>query len=116
MFQVLARYALLAAIGALAAPNAVVAKTSSAGHSIHPYGTKAVPGVARDSHNKIARSSSARHEFQKQQPCPATGKTSGPCGGYVIDHVVPLKRGGADVPSNMQWQTKEAAKIKDRSE
>jgi len=28
----------------------------------------------------------------------------------------PLKRGGADKPSNMQWQTKEAAKAKDKWE
>jgi hypothetical protein len=34
----------------------------------------------------------------------------------VIDHVKPLKRGGADEPSNMQWQTKEAAKQKDKTE
>jgi len=34
----------------------------------------------------------------------------------VVDHVKPLKRGGADAPSNMQWQTKEAAKEKDRRE
>jgi hypothetical protein len=27
-----------------------------------------------------------------------------------------LKRGGADAPYNMQWQTKEEAKIKDRTE
>lgn len=33
-----------------------------------------------------------------------------------IDHVTPLKRGGADSPSNMQLQTKEAAKIKDKTE
>jgi len=33
-----------------------------------------------------------------------------------VDHVVPLKRGGADAPYNMQWQTTEAAKIKDRTE
>ena len=26
--------------------------------------------------------------------------------GYVVDHVKPLKRGGSDSPSNMQWQTK----------
>jgi hypothetical protein len=34
----------------------------------------------------------------------------------VIDHVVPLKRGGPDAPSNMQWQTKAEAKAKDRVE
>jgi hypothetical protein len=34
----------------------------------------------------------------------------------MIDHVVPLKRGGPDRPSNMQWQTKEAAKEKDKTE
>jgi hypothetical protein len=30
--------------------------------------------------------------------------------------VIALKRGGADAPSNMQWQTKEAAKAKDKWE
>jgi hypothetical protein len=58
----------------------------------------------------------AKYDFQKSHPCPATGKTSGACKGYVIDHVVPLKRGGADAPSNMQWQTTAAAKAKDRIE
>jgi hypothetical protein len=33
-----------------------------------------------------------------------------------VDHVVPLKRGGADRPFNMQWQTIEAAKAKDKVE
>ncbi len=36
--------------------------------------------------------------------------------GYVVDHVVPLKRGGTDSTSNMQWQSKEDAKAKDKVE
>jgi len=36
--------------------------------------------------------------------------------GYVVDHIVPLECGGADVPSNMQWQTAAEARIKDRTE
>jgi len=34
----------------------------------------------------------------------------------VVDDIVPLKRGGADVQENMQWQTREDAKAKDRGE
>ena len=48
-----------------------------------------------------------------QNPCPATGRTSGACPGYVVDHIKPLKRGGADRPWNMQWQTKAESKAKD---
>ena len=36
--------------------------------------------------------------------------------GYVVDHIVPLARGGADKPSIMQWQTIQEAKEKDRWE
>jgi len=34
----------------------------------------------------------------------------------VIDHKVPLAEGGADVPSNMQWQTTAEARAKDKVE
>jgi hypothetical protein len=36
--------------------------------------------------------------------------------GYVVDHIIPLKRGGADEPWNMQWQTIAASKVKDATE
>ena len=72
--------------------------------------------MQRDAKGKIARSREARAHFEKSHPCPSTGKTSGACPGYVVDHVKPLKRGGADRPENMQWQTKEAAKKKDKIE
>jgi len=62
------------------------------------------------------RSSSAKAEFKREHPCPANGAQSGPCGGYVIDHVVPLACGGADAASNMQWQTTAEAKAKDKWE
>lgn len=70
----------------------------------------------RDSKGRIARSEKAKDAFKKEHPCPSTGKSSGACPGYVIDHVKPLKRGGADDPSNMQWQTTAEAKAKDKTE
>jgi hypothetical protein len=80
------------------------------------HGKTYAQGVARDSHGKIARDPRARNAFRREHPCPSTGKQSGSCPGYVIDHVKPLKRGGTDSPSNMQWQTTEQARIKDRTE
>jgi hypothetical protein len=67
-------------------------------------------GCVRDSRGRIARSSRAKREFKKSHPCP------GSCSDYVVDHLVPLKRGGSDTPDNMQWQTKRAAKAKDKTE
>lgn len=73
-------------------------------------------GVARSWHGRIKRSAEAKDEFKREYPCPSTGKTRGACPGYVIDHIYPLKRGGADAPYNMQWQTVEDAKAKDKWE
>lgn len=62
------------------------------------------------------RSSAAKAEFKRANPCPATGERRGACLGYVIDHIDPLCAGGADHVSNMQWQTVADAKAKDKIE
>ena len=54
--------------------------------------------------------------FRLANPCPATGQTSGACKGYVIDRILPIVCGGAEDPSNMQWQTLAQAREKDRWE
>lgn len=63
-----------------------------------------------------ARSRAQRSAFARAHPCPATGKPAGACPGYVVDHVIPLACGGADLPLNMQWQTVAEGKAKDRWE
>ncbi len=71
------------------------------------------PAAAQQSHShshRIKRGLEAKHRFER-----ATGHPHG-WPGHVIDHVIPLACGGADAPSNMQWQTIEEAKAKDRIE
>lgn len=70
----------------------------------------------RDARGRIARSHQAVAEFKRLHPCPATGRRSGRCPGYVVDHIVALKRCGPDRPDNMQWQTIQDARAKDRWE
>jgi hypothetical protein len=65
---------------------------------------------ARDSHGRIARSEEAKHRFEVQSGYPHGRR------GFVVDHIVPLACGGADAPSNMQWQTVEQARAKDKVE
>lgn len=66
--------------------------------------------VARDKNGKIKRSASVKRAFMKQ-----TGHPHG-WSGHVVDHIKPLKEGGCDCPENMQWQTIEEAKAKDKWE
>jgi hypothetical protein len=62
------------------------------------------------------RDPAVAREFQKEHPCPSTGKRTGSCPGYIRDHIKPLCAGGADRVSNMQWQTTAEAKKKDKVE
>jgi hypothetical protein len=75
-----------------------------------PPPAKTITGIARGDRGRIQRSAAARHAFARQ-----TGYPNGRPG-YVIDHIKPLACGGADAPSNMQWQTIAAAKAKDKVE
>jgi hypothetical protein len=112
------RWTELLLVGALAwamAAAAVAAPFAGDLRAVSAH-AKSVLGPARDAHGRIARDPRELSAFKKQHPCPATGRTYGSCAGYVVDHVIPLKRGGADRPENMQWQTKAAAAAKDRWE
>lgn len=64
----------------------------------------------------LARSRTPVRQFYKMMACPSTMKIAPPCPGYVVDHVVPLCAGGADAPSNMQWQEYQESLLKDKVE
>jgi hypothetical protein len=83
---------------------------TSTGYSAGHYHSSYCTSCTRDSHGHIERSAVAKEEFM--------ARTGFPHGrpGYVVDHIIPLKRGGLDTPSNMQWQTKAEAKAKDKWE
>lgn len=68
--------------------------------------------LALQAHAWPGRSAQAVSEFRKANPCPATGKVRGACPGWQVDHITPLKCGGADRPENMQWLTANDHKAK----
>ena len=86
------------------APGTKSTRTTTA-----PSAIPATPSE-RDSRGRIKRSAAAKDEFERE-----TGYSHGRKG-YVVDHIVPLACGGADAPSNMQWQTAAEAKAKDKTE
>ena len=81
-----------------------------------PQPATSLTETSRDSRGRIQRAATARKSFMASHPCPATGKTSGACPGFVVDHIKPLKCGGAHATRNMQSETTAAAKAKDRVE
>jgi len=62
---------------------------------------------------KEYRSREVTREFQREHPCPSTGRTTGACPGYRKDHIRALACGGPDAVSNLQWQTIAEARAKD---
>lgn len=57
----------------------------------------------RDAKGQIIRRADVINAFKHIHPCPSTGKKTGACKGWQINHVIPLACGGADAVSNMQW-------------
>jgi hypothetical protein len=100
----------LAALLATAAPSEAGGPHGGRSHSGGSSRRSSEYTGPRDSRGRIARSESAKEAFMRQ-----TGYPHGRPG-YVVDHIVPLASGGADDPSNMQWQTVEEAKAKDKWE
>ena len=97
-----------------AAPRARGGSTHPRSPSTHPrsYSVRppAAPGGSHGSSGRIHRSRAAKDDFMRQ-----SGHSRG-WPGHVVDHIVPLACGGADAPTNMQWQTTEEAQAKDKVE
>ena len=89
------------------APRAQRAPTA---RSYRAPSARSYPRASPNSRGRIPRSREAKDQFMRRSGYPR-GRP-----GYVVDHVVPLCAGGADAPSNMQWQTVEEGKVKDRQE
>jgi hypothetical protein len=64
----------------------------------------------------LPRSNALRAEFRKANPCPATGKKTGACPGWNIDHREALVCGGRDELGNLQWLPVAEHKEKTRAE
>lgn len=62
----------------------------------------------RGSNHNVIRSQARVRLFKKLLNSPAPN--------MIIDHIVPLRCGGCDVPSNMEWQTRDEAAFKDKTE
>jgi hypothetical protein len=124
MLRTLARRLAIGAIVCSLAAPAFASSHSSGSNSSHSTSSKSKSksksksrtaqhkssSAKRGANGKIARNEAAKHQFEVQ-----TGYPHGRPG-YVVDHIKPLACGGADVPSNMQWQTIEQAKAKDKIE
>ncbi|MEY8688479.1 MAG: hypothetical protein AB9M53_01190 [Leptothrix sp. (in: b-proteobacteria)] len=57
----------------------------------------------RNPDGSIHRSAAVLAAFQRIHPCPSTGKTTGACPGWQMNHDRSLACGGCDAVSNLSW-------------
>lgn len=57
----------------------------------------------RDANGVIIRRTDVPRAFRRIHACPSTGRFSGACPNWSMDHVWPLACGGCDAVWNMQW-------------
>lgn len=62
-----------------------------------------VTEIKRDAKGQILRRADVLVAFKRIHPCPSTGKSTGACRGWQLNHVIPLACGGEDAVSNLQW-------------
>ena len=91
-------------------PGSKSAGASDAGTALQKMPAPGALPTTRNSNGTIKRRAAAKEQFERE-----TGYPHGRPG-YVVDHIKPLACGGADDPSNMQWQTIEEGKAKDKTE
>lgn len=57
----------------------------------------------RDSKNVIIRDWKVLRDFRSLYACPSTGRKTGACPNWSVDHVIPLVCGGCDATFNAQF-------------
>ncbi|MCX6112563.1 MAG: HNH endonuclease signature motif containing protein [Proteobacteria bacterium] len=83
-------------------------QSCSTTYNTHHSSVYCITCVRDDNDGHIHRDMAARKAFMEQSGYP-DGRAS-----YVVDHIVPLYKGGKDTPENMQWLTIEQHKEKHR--
>ncbi len=92
----------------------IAAETRAAFEREHATEIAALTGAAPAAPTPT-RNPAVVRAFRAENPCPSTGKTTGACPGWVIDHGLPICALGAvaDDVRNLHWQKVEDANWKD---
>lgn len=66
--------------------------------------------------HEILRDPKVISSYRKIHVCPSTGKFTGACPDYSLNHVKPLACGGCDAVWNLTWMRNDIKKLQDRIE